>query len=57
MLIRRQAFDAVGPFGGAGVGACIDCYARAVDHGLRMKMLSEIVFERRIHTNQHGTNR
>lgn len=50
MVIRRAAFDRVGPMdAGLTVGEFISWYARAVDAGLKMKMLPDLVYERRIH--------
>lgn len=52
MLIRRQAWDRVGPFSGSWrVGEWIDWFTRARDSGLRMRMLDEVVLARRLHAD------
>ena len=51
MLIRREALDRVGPFvEDERSGVDIDWILRAREAELRMEMLPEIVFRRRIHT-------
>jgi len=55
MLIRRAAFDRVGPFDTRWrLGSVVDWYARAVDAKLRMGMVPEVVYERRIHGRNLG---
>lgn len=50
MLIRRTAWDRVGLMEtGLTVGEFISWYTRAIDAGLKMKMLPEVMYERRIH--------
>ena len=50
MLIRREAWDRVGPMETDLVlGEFISWYARAVDAGLNMRMLPDVVYERRVH--------
>jgi glycosyltransferase involved in cell wall biosynthesis len=51
MLIRRRSFDRVGFFTEMEkTGIDIDWFLRAREAGLRMEMLPEIVYRRRIHT-------
>lgn len=51
MLIRREAFEAVGPFDAQRVaGEQIDWYGRLVATGARSAMLPDVVTERRLHT-------
>ena len=55
MLIRREAFDRVGPFSEAvKVGVTVDWYARALEVGLRGAMLESVVLERRLHLGNNG---
>jgi len=50
MLIRREAFDRVGPFDTSWrVGDFVDWYARATEAGLVSEVLPEVVMLRRIH--------
>jgi glycosyltransferase involved in cell wall biosynthesis len=50
LLIRRAAFDRVGPFAAEyRVSEFIDWYARAADAGLRFELLPEVVTRRRVH--------
>jgi glycosyltransferase involved in cell wall biosynthesis len=49
MLIRRAAFYQVGSFDESLIADFPDWYARAVQAGIRIKMLDEIVAFRRIH--------
>jgi glycosyltransferase involved in cell wall biosynthesis len=51
MLIRRAAFDRVGPFNAAMVADFPDWYARAVCSGIRIECLDSVVAFRRIHHN------
>jgi glycosyltransferase involved in cell wall biosynthesis len=55
MLIRRESFDRVGSFEtGTKVGEFLDWCLRAVESGLRMKMLPELVLWRRLHESNQG---
>ena len=55
MLVRREAFDRVGPFRPElRVGEFIDWYARAVELGLKQRLLPEIVMLRRLHRDNLG---
>lgn len=50
LLIRRPAFDGVGAFAAdLSVGEFIDWYARAMEAGLSMQMLPDVLVWRRIH--------
>jgi glycosyltransferase involved in cell wall biosynthesis len=50
MLIRREAWDRVGAMDtDLTLGEFISWYARAVDAGLAMRMLPDVVYERRVH--------
>lgn len=58
MLIRRPAFDRIGPFDAAlQVVEFGDWYARAIALGLRALMLPEVVAFRRLHTSNVGRTR
>lgn len=64
MLIRRTAFDRVGPFTETlPTGVDMDWFLRARDLGLRMEMLADVVYRRRFHetnisiTQPSGGNR
>jgi glycosyltransferase involved in cell wall biosynthesis len=55
MLIRRKAFQRVGPFEtGWRVGEFIDWHARAVDAGLTGVMLPQVLLRRRLHAENTG---
>jgi len=55
MMIRREAFFHAGPFDTQWqAGEFIDWYARAVERGLKMHMLPEVVMERRLHDTNQG---
>lgn len=55
MLIRREAFVRVGGFDESpGAKETVDWYLRAVEAGLRMRMLSDVVYRRRIHGENRG---
>lgn len=55
MLIRRASFLRVGPFSESlRVGVTVDWFARATEAGLRTTMLSQVVLERRLHTQNNG---
>ena len=50
MLIRRAAFDRVGPFDESlRIGVEVDWYARLCEAGLRTAMLDTVVLRRRLH--------
>jgi glycosyltransferase involved in cell wall biosynthesis len=56
MIVRRQAWERVGPLEtGLAAGEFVGWYARAVDAGLRTRMLPDVVYERRIHANNPAT--
>ncbi len=55
MLIRRASFERVGPFSSElRVGVTVDWYARATEAGLKTLVLSDVVLERRLHTQNNG---
>lgn len=55
MLVRRQTFTAVGPYESRWrVGEVVDWYARAVDSGLKMGTVQQVVLLRRIHDDNLG---
>jgi glycosyltransferase involved in cell wall biosynthesis len=55
MLIERDAFLRVGPFGGDWeLAEFIDWHARAMELGLKSIMLPEVMMRRRIHENNQG---
>jgi glycosyltransferase involved in cell wall biosynthesis len=54
MLIRREAFDRVGPFADWRLGEFVEWYARAVDAGIEVSMLPELVLHRRVHDANTG---
>lgn len=55
MLIRRDAFDLTGEFSTRWrIGNSVEWYARALDAGLRSRMLQEVVYRRRIHNDNVG---
>ena len=57
MLIRTEAFARVGPFRQWRLGEFIEWYARAVDVGLELLMLPEVVLLRRLHDANVGVQR
>jgi glycosyltransferase involved in cell wall biosynthesis len=58
MLIRRAAFDRVGPVSTVREKAeCVDWCLRASDLGLRLRMLPDVVLRRRLHAANHGLGR
>lgn len=57
MLIRMEAFARVGPFKQWRLGEFIEWYARAVDLGLTLLMLPELVLMRRVHDANVGVQR
>jgi glycosyltransferase involved in cell wall biosynthesis len=57
-VVTRAAFAAVGPFrADLAVGEFVDWYARAMDAGLRVAALDEVVLRRRVHARNTGTLR
>ena len=55
LLIRRHAFERVGPFDETlRIGAPVDWYARAQTCGLRERLLPDVVYERHIHGGNLG---
>ncbi len=55
MLVRRSAFERVGPFeAGWRVGEFVDWYLRATEAGLRERVLPEVVLRRRLHKTNQG---
>lgn len=55
MLIKREAFQRVGPFSETlRVGVTVDWCARAVDAGLKTVMLPDVILERRLHLTNNG---
>lgn len=55
MLVRRSAFDRVGPFvTNLKVGEFIDWYGRAQEIGLRCRVIPDVVLRRRIHRTNTG---
>jgi glycosyltransferase involved in cell wall biosynthesis len=57
MVVRREAFDRVGPFADWRLGEFIDWYARAVDLGLATLTLPDVVLLRRVHDANTGVTR
>jgi len=58
MLIRRSAFDRIGPFDTSYVVAeTVDWYARALSLGLRSAMLDRVVSRRRLHDRNTGVTK
>lgn len=55
MLIKRAAFDKIGPFSTQWeLVEMVDWYARAQDSGLTDLMLPQVVMERRVHKTNQG---
>lgn len=55
MLARRRAFEQVGEFSeGLRAGDFVDWYMRAMEAGLQVHMLPEVLAERRIHLGNTG---
>lgn len=55
MLVRREAFDRVGPFSTElRVGIGVDWYARALEVAIKQRMIDDVVLERRLHTQNNG---
>ncbi len=58
LLIRRQAFDRVGPFDPRfNIGVEMDWHARLTEQNLRVVMLPEVVFRRRLHRSNLNIER
>ncbi|MFM7737320.1 MAG: glycosyltransferase, partial [Alphaproteobacteria bacterium] len=58
MLIRRAAFERVGPFDEAlQIGTDMDWYARLRDAGLSMTILDDVVYRRRLHPGGMNASR
>jgi hypothetical protein len=58
MLIRRSAFERIGPFDvDHRINVTVEWYARALDAGLRSLMLDAVVLRRRLHGANHGVAR
>ncbi len=50
VLVRRSAFDQVGPFRtDLTVGETIDWYVRAIETGLKGHLMQEVILHRRVH--------
>jgi glycosyltransferase involved in cell wall biosynthesis len=55
MLMRREAFLAVGPFvTNLKVGTTVDWSARAAERSFRSVLLDDVLFERRLHATNNG---
>lgn len=55
MLMRREAFLAVGPFvTDLKVGTTVDWAAKSAEHGFRTALLDDVLFERRLHAANNG---
>ena len=55
MLIRRTAFDRVGPWTeGLKVGTGVDWYMRSAEADLHTVVLDEVLLERRLHLSNNG---
>jgi glycosyltransferase involved in cell wall biosynthesis len=55
MAIRREAFERVGAFdSGLRSVDFVDWFARALDHGLKMEILPDVMALRRLHTTNNG---
>ena len=57
MLIRRVAFDRIGPFPAIPIAVSIDWVLRAKEADLRTATVEEVVLERRIHDQNIGIQR
>jgi glycosyltransferase involved in cell wall biosynthesis len=57
MLIRRFTFDRVGPFAPEAVADFPEWYARAVQSGIRVEFLEQVVAFRRIHRSNTTKSR
>ncbi len=54
MLIRRPAFDRIGPFSTSIEVEAVEWYSRALDAGLRGEMVDTVVLRRRLHGRNAG---
>ena len=55
MLIRRSAFDKVGPWKvGLKVGTGVEWYTRSCEQNLRTAILPDVLLERRLHLSNNG---
>ena len=55
MLIRRHAWETIGEFSEAdGKHDFLDWYARAMELGIKSRVLEQILFERRVHDQNMG---
>lgn len=54
MLIRAEAFHRVGPWSESVRAEAVEWLGRAADRGLRSRMLSDVVLERRLHDANKG---
>ena len=55
MLIKRTSFERVGLFSTSlRVGVTVDWYARALEAGLKMALVPEVVLFRRLHADNNG---
>lgn len=55
MLIRRAAFDRVGPWKvGLDVGTGVEWYTRSQEAGLNKAVLPDVLLERRLHLSNNG---
>lgn len=54
MLIGREDFERVGPFGTAQMGEFLEWLLRARERGLRETVAEEILYERRLHPGGHS---
>ena len=55
LLIRREAFDRVGPFATCwNVGEFLDWYCRAQEHGIGEAVLPQVLLRRRLHCTNLG---
>lgn len=54
-MVKRDAHFRAGPYDPSiRMGECLEWHARAVDAGLSMRMLPDVVYRRRIHANNMG---
>jgi hypothetical protein len=55
MVARRTAFNRVGAYAeDPAIHPFVDWYARACEAGLRMYVLPEVLYERRVHNDNMG---
>lgn len=54
-MVRRESLLRVGGYDPAiRMGECLDWHARAIDAGLKMRLLPDVVYRRRIHATNMG---